>query len=126
MLQKCASARVSHQEMSAQQVCTYLNGFEDHYTSRRCRKLYWMIFERFLNNEAPSPECYKKDESSSTETAVPDVDNENFERDPNISVDESIALDDILGDDELSAEQISRLLYASLTASMLSLHLLLR
>ena len=33
LLQKCAYAMISHQELSAQQVCSYLMGFGDHYTS---------------------------------------------------------------------------------------------
>ena len=59
MLQKCAYAMVSHQELSAQQVAAYLVGGGDHYTSHRFRNLYWTPFEASVNNEHPSPECYK-------------------------------------------------------------------
>jgi len=59
MLQKCAYAMVSHQELSAQQVAAYLVGGGDHYTSHRFRNLYWTPFETSINDEHPSPECYK-------------------------------------------------------------------
>jgi hypothetical protein len=63
LLQKCAYAMISHQELSAQQVCSYLMDFEDHFTSHEYRNLYWMNFEKFIDNEDPSPECYGKKQS---------------------------------------------------------------
>jgi hypothetical protein len=66
MLQKCAYAMISHQELSGQQVCSYLMGFGDHYTSHSYRNLYWTSFENFVNGQDPSPECY----SSVNETSV--------------------------------------------------------
>src|ERR1700722_8524980 len=60
MLQKCAYALVSHQELSAQQVASYLMDFEDHFTSHTFRPLYWTSFERRIEVEQPSPECYQK------------------------------------------------------------------
>lgn len=35
LLQKCAYALISHQELSGQQVCSYLMDFGDRYTSHR-------------------------------------------------------------------------------------------
>ena len=70
MLQKCAYAMVSHQELSAQQVAAYLVGGGDHYTSHRFQNLYWTSFEASVNNERESPECYKArnvEESQDTE-----------------------------------------------------------
>src|SRR5271163_1712438 len=49
---------ISHQELSAQQVCSYLMDFEDHFTSHEYKNLYWTSFEKFINDEQPSPECY--------------------------------------------------------------------
>ncbi|KAF9642078.1 hypothetical protein BDM02DRAFT_3133344, partial [Thelephora ganbajun] len=75
MLQKCAHAMISHQELSAQQVAAYLVGGGDHYTSHRFRNLYWMSFEASVNDEHPSPECYKArhtEESQDTEEPQPD------------------------------------------------------
>jgi len=77
MLQKCAYAMVSHQELSAQQVAAYLVGGGDHYTSHRFRNLYWTSFEADVNNERPSPECYKTrntEESQDTELPQPQHD----------------------------------------------------
>jgi len=58
LLQKCAYAMISHQELSAQQVCSYLMEYGDHYTSHEFKNLYWTAFEKFVNDEDPSPECY--------------------------------------------------------------------
>lgn len=61
LLQKCAFAMISHQELSAQQVCSYLMDYGDHYTSHEYRNLYWTAFEKFINDEMPSPECYQSE-----------------------------------------------------------------
>ncbi|RDB20445.1 hypothetical protein Hypma_012444 [Hypsizygus marmoreus] len=84
MLQKCAHAMISHQELSAQQVASYLMDFEDHFTSHEYRRLYWTAFEAFINKQDPSPECYSTDapspasDDSSAQTApeIPDNDTE--------------------------------------------------
>jgi len=57
LLQKCAYSMISHQELSAQQVCSYLMNYEDHFTSHKYQNLYWTSFENFINLEDPSPEC---------------------------------------------------------------------
>ena len=67
MLQKCAYAMLSHQELSAQQVASWLVGGGDHYTSHNFRNLYWTAFEASINAEKPSPECYKVRSATSTE-----------------------------------------------------------
>ena len=76
MLQKCAYAMISHQELSAQQVAAYLVGGGDHYTSHRFRNLYWTSFEASVNEERPSPECYKRstEENRNTEPLPPEHD----------------------------------------------------
>ncbi|KAJ7687339.1 hypothetical protein B0H14DRAFT_2308036, partial [Mycena olivaceomarginata] len=51
--QKCAYATLSQQELSAQQVVSYLLDFEDHFTSHLYRKFYWPSFENFINREDP-------------------------------------------------------------------------
>ena len=66
MLQKCAYAMLSHQELSAQQVASWLVGGGDHYTSHSFRNLYWTAFEASVNAENPSPECYKTRSPAST------------------------------------------------------------
>jgi len=58
LLQKCAYAVISHQELSAQQVASYLMDYEDHFTSHQFRNLYWTSFEALINKQDPSPECY--------------------------------------------------------------------
>ncbi|KAJ7859497.1 hypothetical protein B0H14DRAFT_2222051, partial [Mycena olivaceomarginata] len=58
MLQKCAYAMLSQQELSSQQVASYLLDFEDHFTNHSYRNFYWTSFENFINKEDPSPECY--------------------------------------------------------------------
>ncbi|KAF7372226.1 ATP-dependent DNA helicase [Mycena venus] len=59
LLQKCAHAMIAKQELSAQQVVSYLMGYEDHFTSHKFSSLYWTGFVKFINDEAPSPECYR-------------------------------------------------------------------
>ncbi|KAJ6548846.1 hypothetical protein B0H19DRAFT_856124, partial [Mycena capillaripes] len=58
LLQKCAHAMIAKQELSAQQVVSYLMDYEDHYTSHKFNSLYWTSFEKFINDEDPSPGCY--------------------------------------------------------------------
>ncbi|KAJ3559445.1 hypothetical protein NM688_g341 [Phlebia brevispora] len=58
MLQKCAFALLTHQEMSAPQVALYLLGHEERYPSHEFRNLYWKSFEGYVNSLDPSPECY--------------------------------------------------------------------
>ena len=53
LLQKCAYAMISHQEMSAQQVVSYLMDYEDHFMSHRFGNLYWASFERFVDRDDP-------------------------------------------------------------------------
>lgn len=57
LLQKCAYALISHQEMSAQQVVSYLMDYEDHFTSHEFGLLFWASFERFVNHSDPLPVC---------------------------------------------------------------------
>ena len=57
LLQKCAYALIAHQELSAQQVCSYLMEYGDHYTSHTYRNLFWTMYENFLDADMPSPEC---------------------------------------------------------------------
>ncbi|KAJ7462925.1 hypothetical protein FB451DRAFT_954590, partial [Mycena latifolia] len=60
LLQKCAHSMISSQELSSQQVVSYLMDFEDHFTSHQYNNLYWTSFDGFINSEDPSPECYPK------------------------------------------------------------------
>ena len=60
LLQKCAYSMISHQELSAQQVSSYLLGYGDHYTSHSYWCLYWTSFESLVEKELPSPECYRR------------------------------------------------------------------
>jgi hypothetical protein len=53
LLQKSAYAMISHQEMSAQQVASYLMEYEDHFTSHKFSNLYWASFERYVNRDDP-------------------------------------------------------------------------
>lgn len=45
LLQRCAYTMISHQELSAQQVASYLMDYEDHFTSHKFRNLYRTSFE---------------------------------------------------------------------------------
>ena len=58
LLQRCVYTMISHQEMSAQQVASYLLDYEDHFTSHKFVNIFWTSFERYVNENDPSPECY--------------------------------------------------------------------
>ncbi|KAJ7763351.1 hypothetical protein B0H16DRAFT_1213575, partial [Mycena metata] len=60
LLQRCAHSLIAKQELSAQQVVSYLMDFEDHFTSHQYVNLFWTSFESFIDSEDPSPECYTK------------------------------------------------------------------
>jgi hypothetical protein len=49
---------ISHQELSSQQVMSYLLDFKDHFTSHQFNCLFWTTFEASVESEDPSPECY--------------------------------------------------------------------
>ncbi|KAF7371468.1 ATP-dependent DNA helicase [Mycena venus] len=72
LLQKCAHAMIAKQELSAQQVVSYLMGYEDHFTSHKFNSLYWTGFEKFINDEDPSPECYRPRVENSAPVAQSD------------------------------------------------------
>ncbi|KAF8190980.1 hypothetical protein K438DRAFT_1471800, partial [Mycena galopus ATCC 62051] len=76
MLQKCAYAMISQQELSAQQVASYLLDFQDHFTSHSYRNLYWTAFEAFIDKELPSPECYPA-KKCSPDLASPELEEPN-------------------------------------------------
>ncbi|KAJ3858400.1 hypothetical protein EV359DRAFT_5479, partial [Lentinula novae-zelandiae] len=57
LLQKCAYFMISQQELSAQQVNTYLLDFKDHFTSHKYKNLYWVQIENLVDNKLLSPEC---------------------------------------------------------------------
>ncbi len=57
LLQRCAYSMLSHQELSGQQVSSYLLDFEDHFKSHEFQGLYWTSFEAYINAQCPSPEC---------------------------------------------------------------------
>ena len=68
LLQKCAYLMISHQELSAQQVCSYLLDYEDHFTSHKYNNLYWTSFEKLIDDEDPSPSCYSQKQVSTDNT----------------------------------------------------------
>ncbi|PBK83779.1 hypothetical protein ARMGADRAFT_1089011 [Armillaria gallica] len=57
LLQRCAYSMLSHQELSGQQVSSYLMDFEDHFKSHEFQGLYWTSFESYVNAQNPLPEC---------------------------------------------------------------------
>ncbi|KAH9853907.1 hypothetical protein C2E23DRAFT_713732, partial [Lenzites betulinus] len=53
LLQRTAFSIMSNQELSAQQVASYLMDYEDHFTSHRFANLYWPSFERYVQRTMP-------------------------------------------------------------------------
>ncbi|THU80765.1 hypothetical protein K435DRAFT_695015, partial [Dendrothele bispora CBS 962.96] len=58
LLNKCAYAMLSHQELSAQQVASFLMDYGDYYMSHRFKPLQWLHFEKFIDDQYHSNECY--------------------------------------------------------------------
>ena len=50
VLLKCANAIIAEQELSAQQVASYLLDNGDHYTSHQFKPLYWQNFVQYINH----------------------------------------------------------------------------
>ncbi|KAI0790303.1 hypothetical protein BC629DRAFT_1622408 [Irpex lacteus] len=59
LLRRCAHAILTHQEMSGQQVASFLLGHQDCFTSDTFANLYWPSVERYIEGLLPSPECYR-------------------------------------------------------------------
>lgn len=69
LIQKCAYAVMSHQELSAPQVASYLLGFEDHFTSHRFRPVWLMSFEAALVSMSTHENTTEKDKAIATEVS---------------------------------------------------------
>jgi len=111
LLQKCAYAMISHQELSAQQVASYLMEYEDHFTSHEYRNLYWTSFEAFINKQDPSPECYQQQSIAHLDEEL-NLDNnnelENLNQDMNMESDITTLDDDVENENPIqeSSEEI--------------------
>ena len=73
LLRKCAFSLTSNQELSGQQVASYLLGYTDNYTSHQFCNLYWPSFERYIDNQLPSPECFVHSEQAPPDDTYDDV-----------------------------------------------------
>ncbi|KAG1734238.1 uncharacterized protein EDB91DRAFT_1251022 [Suillus paluster] len=51
---------ISHQELSAQQVSSYLLDLGDHYTSHQFQNLFWTLFEKYFEEMLPGVRCSTK------------------------------------------------------------------
>ncbi|KAL7280483.1 hypothetical protein ACG7TL_005415 [Trametes sanguinea] len=93
LLQQTAFSILSSQELSAQQVMSYLLDFEDHFTSHKFANLYWPSFERLIDKSFPL----------NIDVPVPQVgDNDN---DDNVVHDDA-DVDELVDDDE-DGEEVS-------------------
>ena len=95
---------ISHQELSAQQVCSYLMDYEDHFTSHSFNNLYWTSFESFIDKQDPSPECTccQRAQDGMTTAAEPTTDTEVWDR---VEEDDQPNLDQTDDDDDGPEEQ---------------------
>ncbi|KAK0452778.1 uncharacterized protein EV420DRAFT_1246074, partial [Desarmillaria tabescens] len=101
LLQRCAYAMLSHQELSAQQVSSYLMEYEDHFTSHEFQGLYWTSFESYIKKQMPSPECKPLKEGE--DDLMPD--HENDDTDTEEDYNNAVQVDDVvLADEEVLVE----------------------
>ena len=81
LLQKCAFSMVAQQELSGQQVASYLLDLEDHFSSHTFEPLYWTNYERIVDKMLPLSVnfgvCSNEDDVSE------DHDNNNLTNDDN-------------------------------------------
>ncbi|KAF8073350.1 hypothetical protein FPV67DRAFT_1410129, partial [Lyophyllum atratum] len=74
LLQRCAYEMIACQELSAQQVASFVMDYEDHFTSHDYNSLYWPTFEIHLDRQHPSPECrYRSSRNLSTPSRPEDT-----------------------------------------------------
>lgn len=73
LLQKCAYAMISHQELSGQQVASYIMGYEDRFTSHKYRCLWWMSFEGALTKMGGALKGAPSLEPSATNSVAPEI-----------------------------------------------------
>ncbi len=61
LLQKCAYRMIGEQELSGQQVVSYLLEKEDHFTSHSFQRVYWTMYERVVDRIYPLPDTAPTD-----------------------------------------------------------------
>ena len=66
LLQRCAYAMISHQELSAPQVASYLLDYNDYFTSHSSIPFYWRSAEAYVNKEKPLVNRISAESSHST------------------------------------------------------------
>ena len=69
LLQKCAHAMISHQELSGQQVSSSILDLEDHFTSHEFQTIYWTSLESFIEKQMPSPACHQLEQNTKDESS---------------------------------------------------------
>ncbi|KAF8232999.1 hypothetical protein L208DRAFT_1102283, partial [Tricholoma matsutake] len=109
LILECAHAMIAHQELSSQQVMSYLLDLEDHFTSHEFKNLFWTLFETTINSEDPSPEGYQtshvdnKDRLQDTTLNEEDqeIQGENDEADRSADLDDELLPADVLEHNEI-------------------------
>ena len=118
LLQKCAYGMISEQELSSQQIASYLLDYEDHFTSHTFERLYWTMYERVVDQIYPlttidnlntdesnvqdqeedlnTLDSALNDEKESLDIAT-DLDNENIESNHIPAIDEVLIIADRAG-----------------------------
>lgn len=92
LIRKSAHAMISHQELSAQQVSSYLLDLGDHYTSHQFQNLFWTLFEKYFEEMLLGLRCATKysinvdgDSTNKQPTEVENLEDNHLE----LSLDES-------------------------------------
>ena len=117
LLQKCAFSMIAQQELSGQQVASYLVDLEDHFSSHEFEPMYWTTYENLVNKIFPiahsNPDRHlhqhvSGDDVDEDATSLTD-DEENVEDDANSLEDIHVVQSD--GDDHVivSANNIGEL-----------------
>jgi len=136
LLQKCAFSMIAHQELSGQQVASYLVDLEDHFCSHEFEPMYWTNYEHIVDNVLPVAnsihEKYadqKPSEDDNNEFVITDdeenmddnVDNFDTSNDPETQEDDIVISTDITGELEIHTPYIHDYLFCGSDLRSLSI-----
>lgn len=125
MLVKCSNSLISKQELSAQQVASFLMSYGDHYSSHKFRFFYWKGIEMYIDGLYSAVSTQTETWSVSNDSGNEEEDSENEDH---CSGDKTITcIDDVMlrcnrqGDIAVKANQMMDYMYRPLVFSHMCL-----
>ncbi|KAI0649229.1 hypothetical protein C8Q79DRAFT_880323, partial [Trametes meyenii] len=100
VLQRTAFSIVSNQELSGQQVASYLLNFEDHFTSHKFANLYWPSFERLVDK------IYPIEDTTNSEMDIPTSNSEHEQGPEDYETGSETAMQNSIDHDEFEEDNM--------------------